>query len=796
MLCIKKPILVRAVGVITTTVFLIAICAYFSIRELIPLYLLIAILCTGFLLWIQTGYWRIIGVFLCGFGLTGLHVTHRLSEQLPPALNGHDVNLIGCVVQLPQHDSRRTRWLFRVNDDATQASTVRDRLLQLSWYVSEEKNPSTIKQNDKRHKITAGSCWQFTVRLRAIHGVRNPGGLDREKYALISNISATGYVRDPDNAKQLTIGHGLNFWREQISAQISHALQGKKESARFIQALAVGDTRFIDAADWELLRASGLSHLIAISGFHVGIVASFFAMLAALIWYLFPIAGCYVPRPQAAAIAALVGAVIYAAVAGFSLPTVRTVLMIAIVVLARCLRRTQRSTETLALAMMMILIIEPLSVLTAGFWLSFAGVAWIIWCLPDQGKNSWKNRAYSLLSAQAVITIGLLPFTVGLFGQTSLVGPLINLIMIPWWSLIVIPLSLLGVVLEALHNTWGTILWQLAALAFNPSWSLVQFLAENDIALWWLPQPPWFAVPLAIFSGIWILLPRGVPGKPIALLLWLPLLYPQLNLPEKSAAQLIVFDSGQGLSVLVRTANHTLLYDMGAAQSDGFDTGEHIILPGLRALGVNHLDMLLVSHGDNDHRGGFPAIFRHYPAKDILTSYQNLGSMHTRSCVAGQQWIWDQVHFRILHPPRYFPYLGNDSSCVLQITTMHGTALLTGDISAVVERDIVRRWKNELQTDVIVVSHHGSKNASDQTFVSTINARWALISAGYGNRFHHPSIETINRWQDAGAQVVVTFNTGAQYVSLGSDGVSVHSERTIRERLWDSVKRKSFFPDD
>ena len=506
------------------------------------------------------------------------------------------------------------------------------------------------------------------------------------------------------------------------------------------------------------------------------------------LWRLWPVLGRGLPRAHAAALAALIGALGYAALAGFALPTVRTVLMIGIVVATRLARRAQGAADALALAAIAVLLVDPMAVLAPGFWLSFVGVAWLLWCLPRGAGKSWHATLREFFSAQAVATIGLLPLSAMLFGQASLAGPLANLIAIPWWSLVVVPLALSGTALEAVHAGWGAWLWRLAASSFDLGWPLFQWLAASPLALWWLPQGPWFALPMALIGSFWLLLPRGVPGKSLALLLWLPLLWPQRDLPQYGEAELQVIDVGQGLSVVVRTAHHTLLYDTGPAMPDGFDAGEHTVVPTLHALGVRHLDVVTVSHGDNDHAGGFAAVARAFPPGLALTPDGAPPLPQGHACRASLGWQWDGVRFRFLHPPRYFPYLGNEAGCVLQVESAHGTALLPADIGEVIERDLLHRQRAALPADVVLMPHHGSGGSSTQAFIAATGARLAIASAGYDNRFRHPRPEVVARWRDAGAEVANTSETGAVRVRLWQSGILMEPERSMRPRLWDAVR--------
>lgn len=765
-------------GIAAALALLAGVSVCLALPWLLPWPLLLAMLAAGAAYWLMGRAGRWVGPLLFGFALAGLHATHALHLQLPTAWEQREVSVTGRIAELPTHESRRTSFLLRIDKDDAQPAPLRGRLLRLAWYDDFDGSSTG------RERLTAGQRWQLTVRVRAPRGLRNPGSMDSEKHAMARRLTATGYVRNPADAELLSPPRGVHAWREAMSARIAAAVP--TGSARYVRALALGDTRGLDDDDWLALRANGLTHLIAISGFHVGLVAGFFALAVVGVWWLWPALSMRCPLPIAAAVAGLAGAVIYAAVAGFALPTVRTVLMIAAVAAVRMLRRRSSAFDTLALAAIAVLLVDPLASISAGFWLSFFGVAWLLWCLPDAGRRP----LHDFLSAQGVASLGLLPLSVILFGQASLAGPVANLVAVPWWSLVVVPLALIGTGLEFIQAGWGTLAWRAAAWCFELSWPLFQWLAATDLALWWLPEPRWFALPLACLAAFWMLLPRGVPGKALAVLLWLPLLLPARNLPAPGEVELVVFDVGQGLSVLVRTHRHSLLYDMGPAVPDGFDAGERAVLPALHALGAMRLDRAIVSHGDSDHAGGFPAVRKAIP---LARAYTPEGSPvgGAEPCRAGDRWTWDGVNFAFLHPPEHFPYLGNEASCVLRIQGAHGAVLLTGDIGEVIERDLVWRDPLAVRADVVLVAHHGSGHSSDPGFIAATHARWALVSSGHGNRFGHPDASVLERWRLAGARTRDTARDGALNVRLGAAGVQLETRRGAHRRLWDAAVRSA-----
>lgn len=719
----------------------------------------------GGALWLwRRGPLRLLGAALLGAGWLLLVASAVLEARLPPELVGQDLRVEGRVVGLPEPGERQLRFQFLVERGEDAAAALDGQRLRLSWF-------------GEAPAIQPGQRWALELRLRRPRGVLNPGGHDFERRALEQRIAATGYVRRAMQPEPLGDAASLDAWRLSQSAALQASIDA--EGGRFVRALALGDTRGLGEHDWHVLRATGLTHLLAISGYHVGVVAGFAALLAGLFYRLWPGLGLRLPRPQGAALLALVAAAGYAAAAGFSLPTQRALLMVAAALSARLLRRAGSPAQSLALALTVLLLVDPLSVLAPGFWLSFLGVAWLLWCLPRGGEApAWRV----LLTAQGVAAIGLLPLTVWFFGQASVIGPLANLVGIPLISLLIVPLSLLSLAALTLGLPGAEWPGALAAWIMDRAWPWLERVAALDGALVWLPEASLVALLLALLGGFWLLLPRGAPGKPLAAVLFLPLLWPGGERLAQGEAEVWLLDVGQGLSLLVRTREQALLYDAGPSYASGLDMGAAAVVPALRALGIGRLDGLVISHGDNDHAGGAEAVRR---ALDPPLRWAPEGWRESdySPCRAGESWTWDGVRFRFLHPTPYFPYLGNNSSCVLLVEAGGERLLLTGDIDAVVEQRLLRDLGDDLRADWLLVPHHGSRSSSSEAFIDAVSPRTALVGVAHGSRFGHPHAEVVERYRARGIALESTAAAGALRLRLDGSG-RIERRRQTQRRFW------------
>ena len=696
-----------------------------------------------------------------------------MDARLPRALEGSDFVVVGAVSGLPQARDDASSFTLRVEQATLEGKpvTLRGRI-SVSWY-----NDAPLVQPCTR--------WRLLLRLKRPRGLLNPGGADSERSALERGISATGYVREaPDNARLGGVPWCVDGVRDAIARGIMARVSDVHDAA-LLRAFSVGDTRGLDQDDWEVARANGVPHLIAISGFHVGVSAVFGVWFAMLIYWLWPRCGLWLPRPQAQAAAALLTAGVYSALAGFGLPTVRTLLMIAVVALARCSRRSSGGPQSLALAMIAILLVDPLAILAAGFWLSFVGVSFLMLCLQARGRGL-RAFVHELSAGQMVMTVSLLPLTQWFFGEASLVGALSNLIAVPFVSFVIVPFALVGMLLLALCPPLATpVLWLAAQLA-HAQWWLLEQMATWPGTHWYLPSVQPWALLLALLGAWWIFLPRGMPLRGLGLLLFLPLVLPPRDLPVDGAFQVWVLDVGQGLSVLLRTREHVLVYDAGARYPSGFDLGESVVLPSIHALGIDRLDMLIISHADNDHAGGAAAVATAFPQAQRYAGEPSRMSFPMTQCLAGQSWQWDGVRFRVLSPAAdQLGGKGNDRSCVLLVEGRGGRILLTGDISSKMEPQVAAALGPGMPP-VLLVPHHGSKTSSSAAFIAAIQAPWAVVSAGWRNRFGHPKPEVLARYADAQVPVFNTAEQGAMPLDFPPDAGARREQgwRQRRPRYW------------
>ncbi len=733
-------------------------------------------------LWIRYPKFLILWAVTAGLLWALLHATLILSTELATNLERQDLQVSGCIASLPERIGRRVRFQFDV--DQMQYGEIRvdgPSRIRLSWYSA------------KNRRLVAGDCWQLMVRLKRPHGSYNPGGMDYEGWLYRSGIRASGYIRQWDGNRQIERSQFNSYVhriRQRIGERIDQLADQSQQGIALLKALTIGDRSGLTAEQWQTYSKTGTNHLIAISGLHVGIVAGWVFFLGRLFWSRCSWLTLRLPAPVAASVMSLFAASLYAALAGFSLPTQRALIMLSIVLIAKMMRLSVRPSQILATALLVVLLLEPASVLSPGLWLSFVAVGVILFAMGNRLKiASWKQ----LGGVQWVVAIGLVPLLLLFFGQLSLISPLVNFIAVPLFTFLLVPLALLVLLLMPLPSLSAPLLQMVTQLL---AWSEegLSYAANLPIASWqssYLPLWAW----LLIFTGVLLLLlPRGLPGRWLGLVFLLPSLLVNPERPQSEAFYFTLLDVGQGLSVVIETKSHTLVYDAGARFSDRFDVGSAIVLPYLQHRGINKIDLLMISNGDADHAGGAFALFNGIAVTKIISGEPaRLPMLPVQHCEAGKQWQWDGVTFTVLHPQQNSHFNGNDLSCVLHITNGAASLLLTGDIEAGAEKWLLATAREMLNVDIVQVPHHGSKTSSTSAFIDAVSANYAVVSAGYKNRFAFPKAEIQQRWLFSGAAFLNTASSGAIHFRVEPNGKirGPKERRVIQQNYWrDTVKNR------
>ncbi len=724
------------------------------------------------------GRWRLLdypALFVLGGFWAGTYAILWQPMPLDAALAGRELLLEGRIESLPLQDERRQRFVFHVASaslDGVMVATPKRALL--SWYRSDEA-------------VAPGESWRLRTRLKPPHGLMNPGGRDYERWLFEQRIGAKGYVR-PSSDNQRLAEAGWHDWIDRLRLHIRDYLRcvfHDPKQAAMANALLTGDRSLLSGDQRELLARAGISHLIAISGLHIGIVAGLFYWLTERLWRRSERLALWCPASLAASVAALIAGLGYALLSGLAIPARRALLMLAALAGAVLGRRFVRPLRGLALAALLVVLFDPLALLSAGFWLSFGAVVMILLAL--RGRRH--GRLMGFARVQLAISLGLAPLLLLFFKQVSLVAPLVNLVLIPAFSLLVIPLLMLllpgafigGAVFAGVAWLIGKLLDILLGFA--------GMLAGLDWAVW---SPPllggWGIVAIALGVAL-VLLPRGLPGRSLAavpLLLGLSLPLTGRDAPRDGAFALHVVDIGQGTSVVIQTARHVLVYDTGPAFHGGRGAAWHSLLPLLRVAGVAHIDRLVLSHDDIDHTGGARLLYRRFSVGEMLhgepiPAFSGRGE----ACVAGQIWRWDGVEFAVLWPYAAGFWSGNNASCVIRVSAGDHALLLSGDIEAPVERQLVRRYRDSLASSVVVVPHHGSRTSSSRDFVAATRPALAVFTTGFLNRWGFPKADRLDRWKDIGARLLDVSDSGRVRIDfVPREPAVVNCFRAERRRFW------------
>lgn len=819
-----------------------------------------------------------LALLMLGMGSTGWRAHEHRAQVLPAAWEGVTLVLQGTIDDLPHATPQGWRLTLAVTQLALPPVPPPQPKPRSTATPPPPHTPLPVLQRVALFWPTtpdthapmprAGEVWRLSVRLRQPHGLHNPGGRDPELWWWTQDIGATGTIRvnrdDPAPQRVHTASlWQVVVWRERVRSAIEATVPDTR-LAGVLTGLVVGDQQAIDRTDWEVFRATGVAHLMSISGLHITLWAWLAMRLIHRLWriapWVAPVWGSRLllalPAPVAAAWGGLLSATLYAVCSGWGVPAQRTIGMLALVVVLRLHGRFWPWPTVAVATMAVVLLWEPWAWMQPGFWLSFVAVMVLMATdarahatpLPFAGAGDsgaspsvWRRGAqavWRLLREQSIMTVALAPLTLLCFGQVSVVSWVANLIAVPWVTLVVTPLGLAGL--------WWTECWTVAAWALAQLQVWLMFWAAQPWAVWHAPQAPWPYAVAAVLGGCAAVMPGlAWPWRGLGALLLSPLLVWQAPRPPMGEFEVIAADVGQGSAVLIRTTNGSVLYDTGPSWSTDNDAGQRVVLPLLHHLGERP-SRLVLSHSDSDHVGGAASVLGALYASSVYKNVENIKKKasvrvaetadvsephraesieHSRTadvyasfepqvigasglvsasalrwwrCQDGQSWTQDGVRFDILHPSparyeRHPPLPTNDMSCVLWVRGRSGSVLLTGDLSARWETELIQAHP-ELHATVLLAPHHGSHSSSSMALLQTLRPQWVFIQAGHHNRYQHPSAQVMARYHSLGLRTHATPSCGAIRWYSNTTEVSCHRQDVQHHWHWQAPSSLSVSP--
>ena len=644
--------------------------------------------------------------FVLGALLTVWRAQGMLEQRWPLADSDREVLVQGRIASLPeQRPSAGHHEEVAEEGDGEDAAAPRQHDWRFLFAPDDASLPHLIRVSWYHGEQTprGGDCWNLRLKLRAPHGPLNPNGFDYEAWLFEQGIGATGTVREATPCDTRS-GYYLLRARQHVAERLQQWLAGDP-SLGLVAGLVVGDRSLLQQEDWDAFRITGTSHLMAIAGLHIGMVVTAVFFLLRWLWAAFPTLCLRLPAQKAAMLGAAGAATVYAVMSGLEPPAQRALLMLLFGFAALWFERPSQLPRALALAWLLIVAANPLALLSAGLWLSFCAVASIFYVLSGRLRpaSHWRD----LLMLQLTLSLALLPLTFYFFQGGGWIGPLANLAVVPLFT-VLLPALLVSVGLAWAWPAAGIPV--LHAVAHAVYWSRLGlgWAASHAPGAWIAACPPPSLLLLALLGIVLLLAPRGIPLRGLAALCFLPLFLPLDHAPRQGFT-LTALDVGQGLSVVVRTAHHALLFDTGPAVPEVSDSGRSEVVPYLLGQGLRELDLMIISHADMDHRGGAPSV------RQLLEVDREIGAMSGVPCVAGQSWNWDGVDFTLLNPPaatadtpkRSERWLRNNAGCVLRISAGSHAALLPADIEAPAEKLLLATEADQLRADVLLAPHHG-----------------------------------------------------------------------------------------
>jgi len=684
-----------------------------------------------------------LGCFLLGITWMSSVGHWQYSLQLSSKQTSQPVQIIGDVRSLVITDKN-----IRFNLNITQIDgkpLFYAKTFRLSW-------------RDPTWQLQQGQQVKLLVKVKPPHGLANEAGFNYQQWLFSEGINATGYVKS--HVDNQLLDDVVSIRQILLNQMLAFDLTNRA----WLAALTFGYRGLLQSEDWHLVQKMGVAHLIAISGLHLALVASLsYALIAWTAGVLISRFHSlhYINLHNVALLLTIFSTLAYSALAGFGLPTLRAWLMLLLFTVSFLCNKHLAAKSLILLGLSCFILLFPLSIFGLSFWLSFSAViiiCFIFWRWPvKQNHFSLVAIISGMVKVQLCLSVLMLPLVAWQFSYVSMVSPLVNLIAVPVVTMLLVPICLLAVIFLVIKPDWALELFVLADVIVGYGLTFLEFALKINGAYFDLPTFPavvWLFVFLFVFC--WCL-PSFWFNKKFLCLLLLPLasyLFTQQN----NTWQISVLDVGQGLAVLISKNNRVIIYDVGASYPSGFNMADSVLLPILQARGVSKVDLVFISHGDNDHAGSLPQLLKGIEVTKVLTNQDR--------CQQNLDISWQGLKITALWPDDARKYNDNNASCVIKISDQYHSILLPGDVDKSIEKQLLNLYPKQLQSDILVAAHHGSNTSSCSEFIQAVAADYVVFSQGFMNRWHFPRQKVLDRFQQindrkkAHSQLFSTSNSG------------------------------------
>lgn len=718
--------------------------------------------------------YRIILVVTASFLWASCHFYLQLEQRLSTLDDNRQFQLRAEIIDPVEVDAHRLRFYVRPLHIENYTGKALRRV-RLNWYQTK-----ILPQ--------PGEVWQLQVKLKRPRGFVNPAGFDFERWLFVNQVDASGYVKASQTNRRLTTASrwNVNRFRQQLAASIRAACSDCVTTG-LIQALTIGLRHDIAKAQNRLLIDTGTAHLLAISGLHVGMIAALFFALGRVIWRLI-LHRSGINQNQCSSVFALTAALAYAALAGFSLPTLRALLMLLVLFIVLLLKNRINLLQSLCWVVAVLLIADPLAVGSNSFWLTISAVMVIAFAQFQQvAKLSWWRQ---LIRLQLYFSLLFLPVGILIFDQLNPASIAANLLAIPMLGFIILPVVLLGAISAALELPWTSLLLQASDSLLGWLLDYLQLLVDVGLGKWVVASLPPFLLLLTIALFPLLLLWRYTALYKPALIILLVIIFWQPKVIQPGEFDLSVFDVGMGTSILLKTQTHSLVYDFGPSSRFGYSAADLALIPALRQQRIDQPDLLIISHVDQDHSGGFRSFLPNYePARLLsgtpLETQARFNLNHrVRSCHSYPDWVWDGVAFSFISSATLSDGAStNNRSCVLLIEGRQ-RVLIPGDIEAVQEQKLVDVYQGSIRADLLVVPHHGSKTSSSRVFIESVQPAQVIFTLSHANRWGFPHPLVVERFKSIGSDLYRTDQQGAIIIQSRIGGMKIEALREQKVRIW------------